>query len=111
MSASSKKKAKPAGKKSVAPKKAKVAKTKKVVKEAAPEEEKPKKVAPKAKKAVEKKEAPAKAAVRAKPPELGPPPSAIIVARRVDSLRERAARGFSFGELSSAGIPVNAAKR
>jgi ribosomal protein L13E len=28
-----------------------------------------------------------------------------------DSLHERAARGFSFGELSSAGIPLDAAKR
>jgi ribosomal protein L13E len=111
MSSSAKKKAKPTGKKSATPKKAKVAKTKKIVKEAAPEEEKPKKVAPKAKKAVEKKEAPAKPVVKAKKPDLGPPPSAIIVARRVDSLRERAARGFSFGELSSAGVPVNSAKR
>jgi len=111
MSNSAKKKAKPEGKKSAPTKKAKVAKTKKVAKEAAPQEEKPKKVAPKVKKAVEKKEAPAKAVVKAKPVELGPPPSAVIVARRVDSLRERAARGFSFGELASAEVPVNAAKR
>jgi ribosomal protein L13E len=110
MSSTAKKKAKPAGKKSAPAKKPKVVKTKKIAKVEAPEEEKPKKVTPKVKKAVEK-EAPAKAAARAKPAALGPPPSAVIVARRVDSLRERAARGFSFGELTSAGIPVNAAKR
>ena len=111
MSTAAKKKAKPAVKKSAPLKKAKVTKTKKAVKAAAPVEEKPKKVAPKAKKLVEKKEVPAKAVVKPRPVKLGPPPGAIIVARRVDSLRERAARGFSFGELASAGVPVNAAKR
>jgi len=111
MSATAKKKAKPEGKKPAPRKKAKVAKTKKAVKEEAPEEEKPKKAAPKVKKAVEKREAPDKAVVKAIALVLGPPPSAVIVARRVDSLRERAARGFSFGELASAGVPVNAAKR
>lgn len=109
MSVAAKKKAKPEGKKP-APRKAKVTKTKKAVKAAEPVE-KPKKVASKAKKVVEKKEVPAKAVVKPRPVELGPPPGAIIVARRVDSLRERAARGFSFGELASAGVPVNAAKR
>jgi len=111
MSATAKSKAKPKGKKPAPRKKAKVTKTKKAVKKAAPVEEKPKKVAPKAKKIAEKKEVPAKAVVKVQPVELGPPPGAIIVARRVDSLRERAARGFSFGELASAGVPVNAAKR
>jgi len=112
MSASAKKKAKPEGKKAPAPKKkAKVTKTKKAAKAAVPEEKKPKKAPAKAKKAAEKKEAPVKAVVKAGPVQLGPPPGAIIVARRVDSLRRRAARGFSFRELASAGVPLNAAKR
>jgi ribosomal protein L13E len=138
LSASQKKKVKPKGMKKVpARKKAgtKVPKTK--VKAVA--KEKPKSEAPKAKmavekkeapakpsvkavekkeapakpsvKAVEKKEAPAKPSVKAEPLTLGPPPQATIATRHIDSLHERSARGFSFGELASAGVPPNAAKR
>jgi ribosomal protein L13E len=123
LSASQKKKVKPKGKKVPPRKKAgtKVPKTK--VKAVA--KEKPKGEAPKAKKAVEKKEAPAKPSVKAvekkeapakpsvkaEPIALGPPPQATIASRHIDSLHERSARGFSFGELASAGVPLNAAKR
>jgi ribosomal protein L13E len=116
MSASAKKKAKPKGKKVPARKKAapKVSKTKAV--KASPKEEKPKSAPPKAKKTVEKKvvekkEVPAKVRVKAEPVVLGPPPEAAILSRHIDSLHERLARGFSFGELASAGVPLNAAKR
>jgi ribosomal protein L13E len=108
MSASGKKKAKPGMKKTPTRKKAKVTRTKKVVK--APVEEKPKKAA-KAKKAVEKKEVPPKTVVKEERVKLGPSPIAVISARHIDSLRERPGRGFSFGELSSAGVPLNAARR
>jgi ribosomal protein L13E len=116
MSPPAKKKAKPKGKKAPPKKPAgpKPSKTKKVVKLATPEE-KPKKVAPKTKKVAEKKvaekkEEPAKLP-KAKPAELGPPPEAVIATRHIDSMEERAGRGFSFGELSTAGVPLNVAKR
>jgi ribosomal protein L13E len=112
MSTSAKKKGKP-GKKAPARKtKAKVTKTKKVAKPVAAV--KPKKAAPKVKKApAEKKEAQPKAVVKVERVELGPPPDASVSVRHLgsDSLFERAARGFSFGELASAGVPLNAAKR
>jgi len=105
----SKKKPKPQGKKAPA-RKPKVTKTKKVAKEAPAKVAKPKKVAPKAKKVAEK-ESPPKAVAKVERIELGPPPVAVISARHVDlSMRERVARGFSFGELASAGVPINAAK-
>jgi ribosomal protein L13E len=117
MSTSDKKKAKP-GKKAPARKtKAKVTKTKKVAKPAAvvvkPKKiEKVEKVAKVAKpKKVEKKEAPAKVAVKVERVELGPAPAAVVSARHIDSSQERPGRGFSFGELASAGVPLNAAKR
>jgi ribosomal protein L13E len=122
MSKSAKKKAKPH--KATPPKKskAKVTKQKKVQKVTRAIEEKPKKAAPKAKKTVEKKESPVKTVARPEAPvktvpkreplKLGPPPMAIVATRHVDSdsLHERQARGFSFGELSSASVPLNAAK-
>jgi ribosomal protein L13E len=113
MSTSAKKKSKP-GKKAPAKKtKAKVTKVKKVAKApAAPE--KPKKVAkPKAEKVekAEKKEAPQKPVVKAQPVELGPAPSAVIAARHLDSMRGRPGRGFSFSELTSAGVEFNLARR
>ncbi len=110
MSASDKKKAKPTKKKASA-KKASVTKTKKVVKAAPAAKEK--KAAPRAKKPAEKKEAPPKEVVKVERVELGTPPLATVEVRHVDSdsLHERVARGFSFGELASAGIPLNSAKR
>ena len=105
------KKAKPKGKKAP-PRKAaapKVSKTKKAAK--APVVEKPKKAAPKVKKAPERKVAPAKASVKAEPVVMGPLPEATIASRHIDSMRERPGRGFSFGELASAGVPLNAARR
>jgi ribosomal protein L13E len=120
MSKSAKKKAKP--RKAIAPKKtkAKVTRPKKVEKVTRAKEEKPKKAAPKTKTVAEKKEPPAKPVAKTiskpiakpEPLRLGPPPMAIVATRHVDSdsLHERAARGFSFGELSSAGVPLNAAK-
>jgi ribosomal protein L13E len=110
MSASSKKQGKPRGASTKAKSKAKVTKTKKIEKKA-PAVEKPKKAASKPKKMVEKKEVLPKAAARAEPLKMGPPPMAIVAARHLDSSHERAARGFSFGELSSAGIPFNTARR
>jgi ribosomal protein L13E len=113
MSASKKKKAIPKGKKVPARKKAgpKVSKPK-AVKAAVTPKEKPKSTTPRAKKVVEeKKEAPPKVSVKAEPVVLGPPPGATIASRHIDSLHERSARGFSFGELASAGVPLNAAKR
>jgi ribosomal protein L13E len=109
MSTSAKKKSKP-GKKAPAKKtKAKVTKVKKAVK--APPAEKPKKVAkPKVEK-VEKKEAPQKPVVKAERVELGPAPSAVIAARHLDSMQERPGRGFSFAELTSAGVEFNLARR
>jgi len=106
MSTRGKKKAKPKVKKAPTKKAPapKVSKTKKVA------EEKPKKAAPRAKKPVERKEAPAKVAVKAEPMELGPHPDAMIASRHLDSMHERPARGFSFGELASAGVPLNAAR-
>ncbi len=112
MSASSKKQGKPKRATSKAKSKVKATKTKKVEKKA-PSVEKPKiaATAPKPKKTVEKKEAPPKAAAKAPPVKMGSPPMALVAVRHIDSLHERAARGFSFGELTSAGIPLNAAKR
>jgi ribosomal protein L13E len=122
MSPPAKKKAKPH--KVAPPKKtkAKVTKQKKVEKVTRAKEVKEKKTAPKPKKVVAKKEVPAKVVEKKEPPlktvvkpesrKLGPPPMAVVATRHVDSssLHERAARGFSFGELSSAGVPLNAAK-
>jgi ribosomal protein L13E len=112
MSGSGKRKAKPATKKSASGKKnAKVAKTKRVVK--ATPASKPTKVVPRVRKPVEKKEAPAKQVIEVERLELGPRPTASVVVRHLDagSMHERAARGFSLGELASAGVPLNAAKR
>jgi ribosomal protein L13E len=108
MSASNKKKGKPKAASAKVKSKAKVSKTKRAEKKAPVA--KPKRTAPKPKRAEEKKVAP-KAMVRAEPVKMGPAPVAVVAARHIDSLRERAARGFSFGELSSAGIPLEAAKR
>src|SRR6267378_7217487 len=120
MSKSAKKKAKP--RKATAPKKtkAKATRPKKVEKVTRAKEEKPKKAAPKAKTVAEKKESPVKPVAKPiskpiskpEPLKLGPPPMAVVATRHVDSdsLHERQARGFSFGELSSAGVPLNAAK-
>jgi len=112
MSASDKKKAKPKGKQAPSRKAPtpKVSKTKKAAKSPA-EEEKPKKATPKPKKAAERKETPAMAAVKAEPVVLGPLPEATIASRHIDSMHERPGRGFSFGELASAGVPLNAARR
>ncbi len=112
MSASDKKKAKPKVKKATARKapEPKVSKAKKAAKPTVAVE-KPKKAAPKPKKEAERKEAPAKVAVKAQPVRLGPAPGAVVASRHIDSMHERAARGFSFGELSSAGVPLNLAKR
>jgi ribosomal protein L13E len=112
MSTSSKKKAKrgrPSPPKKTKPK---VTKPKKVEKKAIVAEEKPKKAAPKAKKTVERKEAPPKAVIKTEPLKLGPAPTAMIMTRHVDSntMHQRRARGFSFGELASAGVPPNTVK-
>lgn len=107
MSSSDKKKAKPKGKKAATRKAPapKVSKAKKAAK-APPEEEKPKKASSKA-----KKEVPVKVSAKAEPPVLGPPPEATVESRHIDSMHERPARGFSFGELASAGVPLNSARR
>lgn len=103
-------KARPKGKK--APKggaKPKAARPKKAPK--VERAEKPKKVAPKERKAPPTKEAPKKAAPKElKQLALGAPPLAVVEARHLDSLRARAGRGFSFGELASAGLPRDAAR-
>ena len=39
---------------------------------------------------------------KAEPLNLGPAPSPTVMSRHIDSMRHRAARGFSFGELESA---------
>jgi ribosomal protein L13E len=112
MSTSAKKKSKP-GKKAPAKKtKAQPTKVKKVAK--APAAEKPKKVAkPKPEKVekAEKKETPQKQVVKVARVELGPLPSAVIEARHLDSTHERPGRGFSFAELTSAGVEFNLARR
>jgi len=69
--------------------------------------EKPKRIA-KAKPT--EKEVHAQAPVK-ETPRLGPPPMPTVESRHLESLHERQARGFSFGELASAGVPVAAAKR
>jgi ribosomal protein L13E len=111
MSASDKK-PKPKGKKAPTKKAPppKVSKTKKAAKAPAAEET-PKKAAPRTKKPVERKEAPTRVAVKAEQLALGPPPEAKVASRHLDSMHERPARGFSFGELASAGVPLNAARR
>ena len=113
MSTSDKKKSKSAKKAPERKSKAKVTKTKKVVKAVAVE--KPKKVEKVEKvtkvKKVEKKEAAPKSSPKPQRVKLGPAPSAVISARHIDSMQERSGRGFSFSELSSAGVPLVAAKR
>lgn len=115
MSAPKKKtKVKPKGKKAPPRKKAVTKAPKPKAVKAVAKKEKPKSAPPKPKvekKVVEKKEAPPKPSVKAEPVVLGPPPKATIATKHVDSLHERSARGFSFGELASAGVPLNAAKR
>ncbi len=105
MSSSAKRKAK----KESAPKKS-APRTKKASK--TPAKEGKAKAPAKEKKAAEKKEAPQqKPVVRAERVNVGPAPFAVVAARHAESLRERAARGFSFGELASAGVPIQAARR
>jgi len=94
------------GKKAAKPK---AAKTKSKPKASAPKKavvEKPKKAA-KPKKA-DKAEAPAPKGETVK---LGPAPMATVSARHLDSMHERPARGFSWGELSSAGVTGEVARR
>jgi len=107
MSKSQKGKGKPS-KKKAAPRPAKVVKTKKPTE--AVKEENVKKPAPKPKAPVEKKESP-RPQVKAEAVTLGPLPSAKVESRHIDSLHERAGRGFSFGELASASISLVSAKR
>ncbi len=101
------------GKKAPAPKKSKpkATKTKKVAKEIVEEVEKPKKATPKEKNVIEKKEAPRRPVATAERVKLGPHPVALVAARHEGSLHERAARGFSYEELASAGVPLDAARR
>lgn len=106
MSKAQKGKSKPS-KKKAASRPAKVVKTKKVTEAV---EEKVKKPAPKPKAPVEKKESPRPAA-KVDAVRLGPLPTATVEARHIDSLHERAGRGFSFGELASASISLVSAKR
>jgi len=100
------KKARP--KKAPARKKTK-AKLKELEEKAPLAEEKPKR-AQKTKKPAEKKEAVAAEMAKTEAVKLRPPPTAMVSWRHLDSLHERQARGFSFGELASAGIPLNTAK-
>ena len=53
-----------------------------------------------------KKEPVPKTVTKKAPVKLGPPPSATIISRYADSTQERRGRGFSFGELESAGVPL-----
>jgi ribosomal protein L13E len=77
-------------------------------KKAAPKKKaKPKKTKAKAEKVEEKEEA--KAVVQKV--NLGPAPRPVVNSRHGFSMREREARGYSFGELVSAGIPVLEVKR
>ena len=112
MSASKKKKSS-ASKKAAKPKVTKTKKTSRPAK-AAPKE-KPKKAAPVpakvAKLEVEKKQAPKKSVTREELLRFGPPPAATVMSRHLDAMHHRAARGFSLGELGSAGVQVNVAKR
>lgn len=73
---------------------------------------KPQKPAAK-KKAAEKKESPTPkvTTTKAKPRRLGQVPRAMVSARHAGSMRERAGRGFSIGELGSAGVTLDAARR
>ena len=96
-SAKGKTKAKQAPKKKAAAKPMKAEKAEEVEKE-----EKPKS---------EKKETPPKTAVKREAVNLGTPPTSMIGSRHLDSMHERPGRGFSFGELSSAGVPRDAAAR
>ena len=100
MSAKSKSKPKKAAKT-----KPKVTKAKRAAKAAPPVQK-----ARKEKKEAEQKPATQKTAKPARV-ELGPTPAAVVAARHVDSLRERKGRGFSFGELSSAGVSLETARR
>lgn len=104
-------KAKPKAKKAAAGKtkaKPKVAKTKKPAKARAKAKKAPK--APKEAKPSAPAPAPAKVE-RKEPVALGPAPSPVVSARHVDSMHDRPGRGFSFGELDSAGVSVVTAKR
>jgi len=96
-----------ASKKKASSRPGKVAKTKKVSEE--PAADKSKKVAPKPKKPSEQ-ESP-RPVGKQEVLNLGPPPTAKVEARHIDSLQERAGRGFSFGELASASISLVSAKR
>jgi ribosomal protein L13E len=100
------------------PKTTKVKKSEKKVerkeeKRQAPVEEKPKKSVKKAAEKQEKpaREEPARTVTKTEPLNLGVPPLATISARHPGSPHERSARGFSFGELSSAEISLNLARR
>jgi ribosomal protein L13E len=110
MSTSAKKKGKP-GRKAPPKKKAKTTKVRKVAK--APAAEKPKKAAkPKVEKTEKvERESPPKTVRKSQPAELGPTPSAVIASRHLDSMHERSGRGFSFAELTSAGVEFNLARR
>jgi ribosomal protein L13E len=111
---SAKKVAKKVAKKSTSKEKKLTAeeKAKKVArKEKAARVEKAARKAAKKEKAAKKKEASPKAVVKVAPVKLGPPPAASVTTRDIDVPHERAARGFSFGELTSAAIPIYVAKR
>jgi ribosomal protein L13E len=123
-SSKSKKKVKAPGRKKKEAK-PKVTKTKKAAKggkvvetkKKAEAEKKPQKekVEKKPKKSVEKKlkaeKTPGEPRAKAEPLTLGPSPSPTVMSRHVDSMHHRAARGFSFGELESAAVPLYVAKR
>ncbi len=107
MSAKSRPRAKKA-KNSKANAKPKKAQPKRPVK-AAPPTQKPKKQ-PKEKKVKEQKPA-AQSQPKTERVELGPAPAAAVAARHMDSMHERKGRGFSFGELASAGVSMAIALR
>ena len=93
------------------------AKPKKTVKRPVAKAEPEKEVVRKAKKPAERKEAERPSVAQAKrtvveaPQKLGPPPAPVVSSRHMDSMHERAGRGFSFAELDSAGVPESRAKR
>lgn len=105
MSAKSRPKAKNAKAK---PKKAQAKKPAK----AAPVAQKPKKQ-PKERRVKEQAPAPQKEAkqVKTERVNLGPPPVATVAARHIDRLQDRKGRGFSSGELDSAGVSLEVARR
>lgn len=111
MSASSKKKSKAKKAPAKGKVKPKVAPAKKAAKPVVAKEDRPKKVAAKERKPEEKREVQAKPVAKEARMELGPPPVAMVAVRHIDSMHERRARGFSFGELASAGVPLEAARR